>query len=156
MRFGTFTRAAAELSITQSAVSRQISQLEAFLGRSLFTREKGTVKATMAGEQYARQVTGLLNGVSDATSDVMKYSGETEITHDHAHDESIRSCGIVEDIALDSRVAIMSAHGRHSAPFQRGPAPRHGSPKSACILPNFLTGTATLPSARASSRSAQA
>lgn len=80
MRLGSFTKAAAELNITQSAVSRQISQLEAFLGRSLFTREKGTVKATMAGEQYARQVTGLLNGVSDATSDVMKYSGESEIT----------------------------------------------------------------------------
>ena len=39
MRHGSFTRAAAELHLTQSAISRQIAQLERFLGKKLFLRE---------------------------------------------------------------------------------------------------------------------
>ena len=35
-RHGSFTRAAAELSLTQSAVSRQVKDLESRLGAQLF------------------------------------------------------------------------------------------------------------------------
>jgi DNA-binding transcriptional LysR family regulator len=80
IRLGSFTRAGAELCLTQSAVSRQISQLEDFLGKRLFVREKGTVTATPSGEQYGRQVASLLAGVSEATADTMKYKGEEELT----------------------------------------------------------------------------
>ncbi|WP_408288625.1 LysR family transcriptional regulator [Paraburkholderia sediminicola] len=38
-RYLSFTRAGQELHLSTSAVSRQISQLEEFLGRRLFVRE---------------------------------------------------------------------------------------------------------------------
>lgn len=49
-RHQNFTRAAAELGRTQSAVSRQISSLEAWLGVSLFHRDRRTVRLTDPGQ----------------------------------------------------------------------------------------------------------
>ena len=55
-RHESYTRAAQELSLTQSAVSRQITGLEAFLRVALFRRTRHGVALTPAGRQYARQV----------------------------------------------------------------------------------------------------
>ena len=55
-RHESYTRAAQELALTQSAVSRQITGLEAFLGVALFRRTRHGVALTAAGRQYARQV----------------------------------------------------------------------------------------------------
>jgi LysR family transcriptional regulator, glycine cleavage system transcriptional activator len=49
-RFGTFSRAARELFITQSAVSRQIQQLEEHLGVMLFIRHKTGLRLTPEAE----------------------------------------------------------------------------------------------------------
>lgn len=49
-RFGTFSRAARELFITQSAVSRQIQQLEEHLGVILFIRHKTGLRLTPEAE----------------------------------------------------------------------------------------------------------
>ncbi len=46
---GNLTRAAAELHVSQSALSVQIRQLEAYLGQSLFTREGKRLVLTEAG-----------------------------------------------------------------------------------------------------------
>jgi DNA-binding transcriptional LysR family regulator len=80
VRHASFTRAAAELHLTQSAISRQIQQLEEFLGRSLFVREHRSLRLTMAGEQYASQVHRLLTQCAEATLDVMKHYGDLELT----------------------------------------------------------------------------
>ena len=48
----SYTYAAQELCITQSAVSRQIQQLEDFLGVELFIRTRHGVELTIAGQQY--------------------------------------------------------------------------------------------------------
>ncbi|QGZ64995.1 LysR substrate-binding domain-containing protein [Paraburkholderia acidisoli] len=80
VRHASFTRAAAELHLTQSAISRQIHQLEAFLGRSLFVREHRALRLTIAGEQYAAQVHRLLTQCAEATLDVMKHYGDLELT----------------------------------------------------------------------------
>jgi DNA-binding transcriptional LysR family regulator len=63
----SFTRAAGELFLTQSAVSRQIQALEEFLGVPLFERRHKTLALTGAGEAYFRSVTQTLDHLREAT-----------------------------------------------------------------------------------------
>ena len=56
MSAGTTTRAAAELSISQPAVSRHLAELEAHLGFALFSRARGRLEPTSAAVQFARVV----------------------------------------------------------------------------------------------------
>ena len=72
----SFTRAAADLNVTQSAVSRQIRELEGFLGQALFHRVKQRLVLTEAGEAYAESVRELLNQAEAATLQVMAYNGK--------------------------------------------------------------------------------
>ena len=51
-RLSSFSRAADELSVTQSAVSRQIQKLEAELGQPLFARNGPRLKLTDRGREY--------------------------------------------------------------------------------------------------------
>ena len=55
-RLGSFTRAADELCVTQSAVSKQVRTLEDSLGVSLFKRSARGVELTTAGELYHQEV----------------------------------------------------------------------------------------------------
>jgi LysR family glycine cleavage system transcriptional activator len=66
-RHQSFTAAAAELSLTQGAISRQIRVLEELLGSDLFLRERQTVRLTPAGENYAREIREALRRISSAT-----------------------------------------------------------------------------------------
>jgi DNA-binding transcriptional LysR family regulator len=52
----SFTRSAEELSLTQSAVGRQVAALEEYLGTPLFNRFKRRISLTEAGELYAKRV----------------------------------------------------------------------------------------------------
>jgi len=56
---GGFTQAAATLFIAQSALSRQIAQLEEELGFTLFEREPRGVRLTPAGSVYRERLAGL-------------------------------------------------------------------------------------------------
>lgn len=76
VRHVSFTRAAEELNLTQSAVSRQIRQLEDFLGRQLFQRVKQRLALTAAGESYIVAVRDVLDRAEAATLQLMAYSGE--------------------------------------------------------------------------------
>ena len=75
-RHVSYTRAAQELSLTQSAVSRQIIALEEFLGVPLFRRTRHGVLLTEAGRQYALQVGRWLQGLERDTLDIMSHQGE--------------------------------------------------------------------------------
>jgi LysR family glycine cleavage system transcriptional activator len=66
-RLQKFTAAAEELSLTQSAVSRQIRALEDIVGVELFARERQTVRLTPAGEAYAEELRQALRAISHAT-----------------------------------------------------------------------------------------
>ncbi|HEU0230391.1 MAG TPA: LysR substrate-binding domain-containing protein [Burkholderiaceae bacterium] len=55
-RLGSFSRAAEELSLTHSAVYRQVTGLEERLGVELFTRVRRRVALTEAGAEYAGRV----------------------------------------------------------------------------------------------------
>ena len=63
----SFTRAAAELFLTQSAVSRQIQALEAFVGVELFERRHKALALTDAGQAYHRTVAQTLDLLREAT-----------------------------------------------------------------------------------------
>ncbi len=52
----SFTRAALELHVTHSAISRQIKALEAHLGVDLFERKTRQVLLTVAGHQFQAQI----------------------------------------------------------------------------------------------------
>lgn len=80
VRHGSFTRAAAELHLTQSAISRQVAQLEEFLGRALFRREHKRIHLTVAGQLYAEEVHRLLTQCAEATAKVITHSGEQRLT----------------------------------------------------------------------------
>ncbi len=66
-RHQSFTSAAEELNLTQSAVSRHIRALEEHLGAALFTRDRQTVRLTRAGDVYAREIRAALRYISSAT-----------------------------------------------------------------------------------------
>lgn len=64
----SFTLAASELFLTQSAVSRQIQQLEASLGVLLFERRHRALALTEAGRVLQRAVVDSLERLRDATA----------------------------------------------------------------------------------------
>ena len=70
-RHGSFTRAAMELHLTQSAVSRQIRVLEDFFRMRLFDRTQQAVKLTAAGAKYLESVRGSLERIQHATIDLL-------------------------------------------------------------------------------------
>ena len=68
---GSFRRAAAELGYTQSALSHQVSALEAALGWPLFHRPGGRaqVRLTPAGEAVCRRARRVLSEVEAVAAD---------------------------------------------------------------------------------------
>lgn len=74
-RHQSFTRTAEELSLTQSAVCRQIAALEDFLGLQLFNRVKKRVLLSEAGAAYALKVRDLLKRLESETLSLMAHQG---------------------------------------------------------------------------------
>lgn len=64
----SFTKAARELHVTQSAVSRQIKTIEAQLGVALFRRLNRALLLTEEGQALSRAVAGALAGIEQAVS----------------------------------------------------------------------------------------
>lgn len=70
-RTKSFTQAAADLGLTQGAVSRQVQMLERFVGSSLIDRTSQQFALTARGEAYAEQVRQSLAKIANATLMVM-------------------------------------------------------------------------------------
>ena len=75
----SFSRAAAELHLTQGAVSRQIRELETRLGLALFERINQRVFLTDAGVAYRTEVGRILADLSTATERTMASAGGAEV-----------------------------------------------------------------------------
>jgi len=71
-RHGSFTKAAEDLAITQSGVSRQIGNLETFLGVRLFERIGSRIVLTNAGGAYLKEISRLLDEVERASIDTVR------------------------------------------------------------------------------------
>jgi len=63
LRWGSMVRAAQALSVTQPAISYQITSLERAIGFDLFNREKGRLTVTTEGHQFAAEVERLYDGL---------------------------------------------------------------------------------------------
>ncbi len=78
-RHQSFTRAADELALTQSAVCRQIATLEDFLGVPLFRRTRRGVQLTEAGVSYGRQIAPRLDAIERDTLALMAHHGAASV-----------------------------------------------------------------------------
>lgn len=70
-RFGGVSRAAEALHLTQSAVSKQIQELEKWVGVDLFERSRKRLTLTPAGERYEKAVRALLSQLESATLELI-------------------------------------------------------------------------------------
>lgn len=69
-RLLSFTRAAAELCVTQAAISRQIRELEQFLEAPLFVRGYRSVELTAAGSLFMSGISGHLDAIASVTESI--------------------------------------------------------------------------------------
>lgn len=79
-RHGSFTRAADELCVTQSAVSKQIRMLEDNLGTALFHRERRQVMLTDAGQVLYSEVQESLNRLAESSSRIRSRVSSRNLT----------------------------------------------------------------------------
>ncbi|MFB4394688.1 MULTISPECIES: LysR family transcriptional regulator [unclassified Pseudomonas] len=75
----SFTRAAEELHLTQSAVSKQVAQLEDLLRHHLFLRIRRRLQLTPAGALYLAEVNKILTQVDMSSRYVLTYGEQTEV-----------------------------------------------------------------------------
>ncbi|MDO6705933.1 MULTISPECIES: HTH-type transcriptional regulator HdfR [unclassified Photobacterium] len=114
-----FGRAADNLYLTQSAVSFRIRQLESQLGNALFSRQRGNVHLTAAGERLQPYAEAILQTWSRARQDVaLSDSCNNQITlgatalvweFDGMSDWVSRIYGAIPDLAL--RLETLSRQG---------------------------------------------
>jgi len=148
-RYCNFSRAAAELHTSQSAVSRHISALEERLNTGLFDRRnRKNLILTHQGEQLYRAVVSGLDNIQAAIDRIAGTSVEDQLTiactHENSHlyllprfddlqqamgaDKTIRVMTYEYDAmerALDPRIDIVIQHDvRHVDPADRVPIVR--------------------------------
>ncbi|PYY82814.1 LysR family transcriptional regulator [Pseudomonas sp. TKO26] len=75
-RHCSFTKAADELALTQSAVSRQVQALESQLEISLFKREGRKIELTAAGALYQHELSAALGRIRSATLQTIAFKEE--------------------------------------------------------------------------------
>lgn len=78
-RLASFTRAAEELNVTQSAISRQIGVLEGYLNVSLFHRQRVGVTLTPEGKTYLRSVGPAFEAIYRATEEIRRDGKERPV-----------------------------------------------------------------------------
>ncbi|WBS01957.1 LysR family transcriptional regulator [Pseudoduganella sp. SL102] len=72
----SFTRAAAQLGISQPALSAKITALEERLGVRLLTRTTRSVSTTEAGERLSRSIGPHLDGIVSGLADLSEWRGK--------------------------------------------------------------------------------
>ncbi|UWQ30195.1 LysR substrate-binding domain-containing protein [Leisingera sp. M523] len=72
VRLGGFTPAASELGVSPAAVSMQVKNAEAFLGKTLFHRLNNRLLLTDAGRTYYPAISEALTAISTATENLIE------------------------------------------------------------------------------------
>lgn len=83
-RHCSFTKAARELFVTQSAISRQVRSLEEYLGVELFIRHHKAIALTPEGQVYMRDLVAAFSRMEVATRRVSR-SQRRDALHVHAY-----------------------------------------------------------------------
>lgn len=81
----SFTRAGKELHMTQSAVSKQVAQLEELLSVSLFYRASSGLLLTPTGETYYHDAQKILQQLEISTLNLMAHGTEADILQITSH-----------------------------------------------------------------------
>lgn len=100
---GSFTRAAAFLSIVQPALSRQVRQLEVELGQNLFERNGRGVVLTDAGARLLEHTRGILTQIGRARQDL-----EDQRNGDSGH----FTLGLPPSLGISVTVPLVKAFGK--------------------------------------------
>jgi len=79
-RLQSFTAAASELHVTQSAVTRMIQTLEEQLGVRLFERNGRWISLTSVGKTYHKQITAGLNLIAEASNRLSENAVKSTLT----------------------------------------------------------------------------
>jgi LysR family glycine cleavage system transcriptional activator len=79
-RHESFTRAAAELCVTQGAVSHQVKALEAELGIKLFNRDSQRLLITEAGREYLMVIRNALDQIAMGTDHLLRRQSSGVLT----------------------------------------------------------------------------
>lgn len=75
----SFSKAAADLCVTQGAVSKQIASLEQLVGLALIKRGINGIELTEEGKRYLPRVTEALELIQHATASLIQFSTEQEL-----------------------------------------------------------------------------
>ena len=78
-RHESYTRAAEELALTQSAVFRQVNALEDFLNTALFNHAKKRIFLNAAGKHYLSIVKETLNKLERDTTTIMTWQPTVQV-----------------------------------------------------------------------------
>ena len=80
VRTGSFTRAGEALHVTQGAVSRQIKQLEDWLGKAVFVRHYQGLILTPAGSVMAKSLDSAFGTIQNAVHQIQQLSARQRIS----------------------------------------------------------------------------
>ena len=80
VRTGSFTRAGEALHVTQGAVSRQIKQLEDWLGKAVFVRHYQGLILTPAGSVMAKSLDSAFGTIQSAVHQIQQLSARQRIS----------------------------------------------------------------------------
>jgi LysR family glycine cleavage system transcriptional activator len=75
-RHRSLSKAAAELVVSQAAVSRHVKTLEGYLGVTLFERKPSSLQLTAIGKAYAQRLTRAFAEIAGATEQARTVSGK--------------------------------------------------------------------------------
>ncbi|MDI9663092.1 LysR family transcriptional regulator [Acinetobacter baumannii] len=80
-QYGSISEAARHLFIVQPALSRQIQELENYLGVTLFIRQAKGIELTPAGKQFLKDASHILFSLDQARSNAQRVAGIAEVIH---------------------------------------------------------------------------
>lgn len=78
--FGSFTKASESLHVTQGAVSRQVKQLEEWLGKALFDRTPQGIQLTQAGHKMAAAIDAAFGQIHAAIAELRQPGVRQELS----------------------------------------------------------------------------
>lgn len=80
IRLGSFTKAAEELNVTQTAISRLVREVELWLGHTLFERQANTLALSEAGRVFGPRLSDAFRELEAAVASLQRRPGGPSVT----------------------------------------------------------------------------